>query len=57
MKVFALPAARSDLIKLLEVAPGAVLADNLAHAQHRGSDRVEALGVGGDFFLTHWVSA
>ncbi len=44
-QVLALPAARSDLIDFLEVAPGAVLTDDLAHAQHRRSDRVKAQGV------------
>jgi hypothetical protein len=44
-QVIALPAARSDLIELLEVAPRAILTDDLAHAQHRRSDRVKAQGV------------
>jgi hypothetical protein len=34
-----------DRVELLEVAPGAILADNLVHPQHRWGHRVEAQSI------------
>ena len=41
-KVLGLPVSRPDLVELLEVTPGAILADNPAHTQHRRGHCVEA---------------
>ncbi len=43
-QVALLPGARGELVELFQAAPGAVLAQDFAHAQQRRADRIEAQG-------------